>query len=333
MENDWNFSPETATANVTESIFKMVEKMNTFNLKEKAVLNFQKVNVESIPVLSKFLNRYPSHSCDFSIGGILMWADYFSYEYAIYDDTLFLKGINPLSKRVILYNPIGKRPSTDYHRYLSDQSELSSSNPVILSVVEMDYTDYCEKGREDCSLVDEWKEYVYPIEQFIDFHGKKMEKKRNHLNFFKKHYEGYSVEEISDSNIDELLQFSDKFEDSHEKSDIFINECEQTKEVIRNLHNYPFCGIILKFNDKVIGFSLAETIGDMCFVHIEKGDYNYQGVYQAISSEMAKYIFRCYPDVKYLNREEDMGMDSLRKSKESYHPSLIICKKLEEITL
>ena len=61
-------------------------------------------------------------------------------------------------------------------------------------------------------------------------------------------------------------------------------------------------------------------------VQFEKAQANIQGAYPAINYEFARYIREKYPDIKYLDREEDMGLEGLRKAKQSYYPHHMIEK-------
>ena len=101
--------------------------------------------------------------------------------------------------------------------------------------------------------------------------------------------------------------------------------------MLRDFGLYPFEGIALRKDGRIIGYTFGELTGDTFHVHAEKGDVSYRGVYQALASRMAKAVKDSHPQVSYLNREDDMGFLSLRRSKLSYRPSLVINKKVIEI--
>ena len=69
---------------------------------------FKRISAQDLPILSKFFAKYPSRSCDFSIGGVLMWVDYYDYEMAIFNESLFIRGKDPVSGNKIYYRPIGR---------------------------------------------------------------------------------------------------------------------------------------------------------------------------------------------------------------------------------
>lgn len=292
-------------------------------------LVFHSITMDTLPLLSHYFNRYPSRSCDFSIAGVMMWTEYYSYEYAEFAETLFIRGIDPESGMMLYYRPVGTLDA-EAARVLISESVPAGVNAEILMPLESDAEGQLTVNgleRSESSL----KEYLYPIDRFIGFAGKKMEKKRNHLNFFLKNYSDASAEPISTGNLAELISFSEGFAGMHEDSTMALYENHKTIEVLENWDKYSFEGLAIRLNGKIIGFTFGEKIGDTFFVHVEKGDISFRGIYQALASFMSRNINKKYPEVVYLNREEDMGDESLRKSKESYHPTLFVNKIIENI--
>lgn len=353
MKHTWNFMPADqseaiATTLETADILNSVETQskksvlkalseyieNYFSIKygksrvSIPTLSFKAITDMDIPVLVDILNRYPTRSCDFSIGGILMWKDYFRYEMAILDDILFLRGFDPDKKINLYYHPVGRlneRLKIDMLK--STFKGFGHSGPsVLISNEESSFEEYLHDFRDAAFTIDNWKEYIYDITQFLGFNGKKMAKKRNHLNYFEKHYPDFKINEITPENAKSLIPLTEEFEKTHEDSDLAAYESERTIEVLKNYRSYPFTGIYITIGDRIAGYTFGEVTGDTCFVHVEKGLMEYQGIYQALSSYLARHIKESFPKVKYLNREEDMGYESLRKSKESYHPTKIVNK-------
>lgn len=294
-------------------------------------LNFTKADNQSVETLQGFFNRYPSRSCDFSVGGVLMWADLFDYHYAIFRDCLILKGRMAETGRIFFHIPVGNILREDYlftlRHYCEDNGII---NAIILipeeATLENNYSEI-----EKTEYAESWKEYLYDIGNFINFPGKKMEKKRNHLHYFYNHYSEILIEPINDTNTKELMEFTLKFEVAHSYSDLGDYENEMVLNSLKDYSIYPYFGILIRVEGKIVGFTFGESIGDTFVIHVEKGDTTYNGVYQALSSAFAERIFSLYPETKYLNREDDMGVESIRKSKESYHPSLYIRKRVVSI--
>ena len=86
-------------------------------------------------------------------------------------------------------------------------------------------------------------------------------------------------------------------------------------------------GMALTDGEQVIAFSVASPLGNDTFdVHFEKALDVAEGAYAAINQGFAKYLLEQYPHVRYLNREDDMGIPGLRKAKLSYNPDHMVEK-------
>lgn len=301
--------------------------MDIFKDSDCCKLDFKPISESEIPLLFKYFSAFPSRSCDFSIGGVLMWADYYGYEFAEYKDSLFIRGLDPETGKTIYYLPAGNMIESEYTRIISKQ-ENDNYNAILLIPFE---TASGENNVKDIVTYQSLKEYLYPAERFLHFSGKSMEKKRNHLNYFLNNHTDAKIEPITPGNLEEIIEFTRQFAACHNNSELFLYENLQTIKVLNNYNLYPFEGIAIRCEGKIIGYTFGEKAGDTFFVHVEKGNVSYRGIYQALASFFCREITKKYPEVKYLNRDEDMGDENLRKSKESYHPTLYINKRIENI--
>lgn len=298
-----------------------------------STLKFKTMGIGSIPVLREYFKSYPSRSCDFTIGGTLMWTDYFDYKYVEIDNSLIIMGHLPDDDIFLFYQPRGDIEYGVFKDLVSNYCNENNISGIILEPIESDSSADVLSSYNGDEFIDSWKEYLYDIDKFCSFSGKSMEKKRNHLNYFVNNFSPYEAAIITEDMIAKLITYTIRFNTVHRDNELANYECRQVIEVLRKFRQYSFEGIALLKNNEIIGFSIGEKIGDTFFVHIEKGDISIRGAYQAIASHLARYVADKYPDVKYLNREEDMGDEHLRRSKESYHPSRFIYKKKNVIPL
>ncbi len=164
------------------------------------------------------------------------------------------------------------------------------------------------------------EDYIYLLDDLKFLSGRKFHQKRNHLNKFKLLYHNYTVETISEDNIPAVWDFALKWFNSRNNEDIAYEQ-QALKRAFDNYSLLGFEGIVLSVNGQVIAFTLAsQTSNDTFDVHFEKADTSFDGAYTAINNFFATYISEKYPLIKYLNREEDMGIEGLRKAKLSYNP-------------
>ena len=78
---------------------------------------------------------------------------------------------------------------------------------------------------------------------------------------------------------------------------------------------------------ELVGFTVGEKISADTFdVHFEKARADLNGAYPTVNREFVKLVRERYPEIAYINREDDMGLENLRKSKESYDPDILLRK-------
>ncbi|MDE6409455.1 MAG: phosphatidylglycerol lysyltransferase domain-containing protein [Muribaculaceae bacterium] len=288
------------------------------------ILKFRKAGMNDMETLLHFISEYPSRSCDFSVGGVLLWTDYFDYEICVIADTLFLKGRD--ERGVFFHKPLGSLPENQSLELIKDYCDAYAISSRIIQPQECTPENIEECAQSHADYLPDWREYVYDIEQFLKFSGKKMEKKRNHLNYFMNHFSDYEMEILDGSQTVDLIDFNDKFNLYHKEGDTFDYESSAIGKAIENYTQYPFFGLLLRYEGRIIGYTFGEPVGDTFIIHAEKGDIEYRGVYQALSSLLSREIQKKFPEVKFLNREDDMGNEYLRQSKLSYHPTKFIAK-------
>lgn len=293
-------------------------------------LHFRPVSPSDIPILSHFFHAYPSRSCDFTIGGVLIWADMFDYKIAEYEGSLLIKGRMPGSDRELFYSPIGPMASELFLNLVWEYCRKRGLQGSVLLPEEHAPSEEGDGMPHFPELMEGMTEYLYDIERFKTFGGRKMEKKRNHLNFFNHHYDAVTAELVTGRDAAELISFTLAFGLAHQ-DDTADYECRNLIEQMRDYDRYPYFGMLLRDRGQLIGYTFGEAIGDTFVIHAEKGNIDYRGVYQALASRLANAVAQRYPEIRYLNREDDMGYEHLRQSKLSYHPTLYIAKRMIQI--
>lgn len=173
-------------------------------------------------------------------------------------------------------------------------------------------------------------DYVYDITDLCELSGRKYHQKRNHLHRFKEAQPDYTTEEITKDNIYLVKDFASAwYKEKLSLNPVSDFDMEQIAlgKAMQNYDALSMEGLILKNNDEVLGFTMGSRLSHNTFdIHFEKAKDNIQGAYAAINNEFALYLHNKYPSVLYLNREEDMGIEGLRRAKESYRPHHLVEK-------
>lgn len=168
-------------------------------------------------------------------------------------------------------------------------------------------------------------DYIYSATELASLKGRKFEKKRNHLAKFRRTYD-YTYEIIDLHNIAECVAISDQWRiaNAAQVGDSVNLEFSALKRAAANYEQLGLLGGLIRIDGKPVAFAIGEEINPKVFlVHFEKALDGYDGLYAAINNEFADHHLTKY---QFVNREEDMGVEGLRKSKLSYHPVLVLEK-------
>lgn len=174
-------------------------------------------------------------------------------------------------------------------------------------------------------------DYVYCIDDLADLKGKKYHSKRNHLARFEENNPDAKAEGITEENISLAKELADNWYAQKQRENPegdYHMEKAALEKAFRDFSPLGLFGMIIRKGDKAIAFTMGSRLSpDTVDVHFEKAEAEIQGAYAAINCYFARYIREKFPAVKYLDREEDMGLEGLRKAKQSYRPHHMIEKK------
>jgi hypothetical protein len=172
-------------------------------------------------------------------------------------------------------------------------------------------------------------DYVYRTADLSEFKGRDLHKKKNHLNYFLNHFPEYRYDEMTEDDADEAIAFIREF--NLRKGVLAPNEMKlleheelAMQDVFKNLSKIGYISGAIRIGGRIEAMSIGGRLGRNTVVcHIEKANTEFRGLYQAICSEYCKKLACRF---KYVNREEDMGLQGLRKAKLSLHPARMVEK-------
>ena len=173
-------------------------------------------------------------------------------------------------------------------------------------------------------------DYVYNIDDLADLKGRKFQKKRNHLNRFRSLYPNWRVETLTPVNIEAVRQMAAEWYETRLEHDPQADFQLEQRALRRALDRYDRLGLegmVLYDGDRVIAFSIASQLSEETMdVHFEKAREDVDGAYTAINQAFSQYLRDKHLQIRYLDREEDMGIEGLRKAKLSYCPDHMVEK-------
>lgn len=173
-------------------------------------------------------------------------------------------------------------------------------------------------------------DYIYSIDALAELSGKKLQRKRNHLNRFQLQYSNWEIEPISEENAPLAMEMVEQWFAQRlqaEPTRDFHMERVAIGKALQHWQALSMEGLLLRVDGGLAAVTLGSRLSEDTFdIHFEKALDRYDGAYAAINREFARYLRQKYPQVKWLNREDDMGMEGLRQAKLSYQPARLLEK-------
>lgn len=282
-------------------------------------MQFKQLELEDIPILKPYFLRHGSDICDYTIGGMFLWREFYKMEYAIEGDTCYSRVHNEQNTKILYNLPMGP----DIRKGIARIIEIEKDNPAQLRFVTIEerFLPYFENQEVEFTHhnQDRYSDYVYLSSEFRNLSGKRNHKRRNHIQQFKRYCEDdWSFKEMTVEDVPAVKKF---FEENYavdpNANEEELEENKRAMEAVDRFADYDMFGGILYAKGEIVGFSISEIVGRTMFVHIEKAARRVPGVYQMLNHQFAEYFAQ---DVELINREDDAGDEGLRRSKMSYHP-------------
>ncbi|MEF2877711.1 MAG: GNAT family N-acetyltransferase [Blautia sp.] len=297
-------------------------------------LNFKEITVDDIPVMMPYYNMRKNKTCDSVFLESFIWKEFYKVRYAIWEDRalLWLMEYNgkcfsamPLCKEEDL--PAAFQAIEEYfNQELGYPLVINLADEYAVKYLNLPEDKYFVKEQEDS------RDYLYLGESLRKLSGKKLHKKKNRLNLFLRQYEGrFEYRSLGCADKDDMWKFLDRWrlqkgEDAEEHLDY---EVRGIHDILRNCAEFSIHMGGIYIDGKLEAFSVGSynPIENMAVIHIEKADPEIPGLYQAINQQ---FLIHEFPEVEWVNREDDLGLEGLRKAKMSYNPADFARKYLVE---
>lgn len=288
------------------------------------MLSFKKPTIEDKQWVDECLKYVNSFNCEYTFGNLLVWSTSYLTTICKYKDFLLCRwGRN----NDYMYSvPIGKGDFKDAVEQIINDAKSFHITPVIYGVTE-NYKKLIDKyfpGSFSYEYDEGYNDYIYSVEKMAELRGKKYHGKRNHITNFKKNNPDWSFEILNQDNINECIALHSQWIKNHEDDEDYSYEFEAVLTAFENYEKLGFVGGLIRVDGKVIAYTMGERHSDRLFVtHFEKAPAEIQGAYPIINQEFTR---NCLMNYEYVNREEDLGLEGLRKAKQSYNPELFLEK-------
>jgi uncharacterized protein len=275
---------------------------------------------ELAPIIQQCLINFPKQSCDLNLCNIFTWGQLYKLHYFIWNEAYVI--YNPRYHYIAFpfcYN-FGAKELAELVR---DFRSIDPKTEMILFPPEWLERHPEHKEFFRLRVHEQWSDYVYLTEKLYTLSGKKLAKKKNLLSQFRRQYPSYTTENIVKEDKNAILEHFKRWQTDRNIKEIGLTmEYRAIKNAFTFWDQLPLDGLKITADSEIIAWSVfSPQTADMATVHFEKFDPAIKGCAQVINWETAKYLLENY---KYINREQDMGIEGLRQAKRSYEPEFMV---------
>jgi hypothetical protein len=285
-------------------------------------LKFEPIELERNKDYTRLLAQCPQVASDYSLLNLWAWAQDYGLQWAWEDNLVWIRQTDP---RVVYWAPIGAWEKIGWRaRFNPNGREFTRFCRVPQQLTDCWHTELGElaKVSEDRGNWD----YIYACEDLIELKGNRYHKKKNLLNQFRKKYD-YTYVPLKSELVELAIGMQTDWctwRDC-ESSDILSAENRAIYKILEKWDDLDdTIGGAIMVDDRMVAYTVAEHLtADTVLIHFEKGDTVFKGVYQAMNQ---MFLEKSAGDFAFVNREQDLNDEGLRKAKLSYLPAYFLKK-------
>lgn len=288
------------------------------------MLDFKVIELSDKPWVDSLLRISDFRGCEYCFANNMAWRRMYDTKITRYKDFYISCSFD---EGIRFTFPAG---GGNYAEVIGEMKKFAEAHnsPLVIGSVTPDlfplFKELFPDGSYDITADTDGWDYVYNSSDLAQLSGRKYHGKRNHLK--KLLDRDYSYEPLTEKDFDDCITYAVNTYNRSSDYDDYSKVCEQfaINTYFENFHELGLTGGVLRLSGNIIAFTIGERINsDTLGVHIEKAEADIEGAYPAIN-----YLFsgQAGQGFSYINREEDLGIEGLRKAKRSYHPAFMIEK-------
>lgn len=299
----------------------------------QATLKISEISIYDKKCFDDYFKMIDLQLSELNFTNFFMWRDYYKIRYIIINN--FLCIISVMESKPFCFFPIGdynngkELKSAIYmiKEYFFEMgwefrfSRVSAQQISVLESLDMKFNVNEDRGDFD---------YIYSVKSLSTLAGKKLDGKRNHINRFKKQHT-FEYEDISDENISDCKEIIQKWciQRNYLEHSSLISERKANLDLLDNFNFLGVKGAIIRVDGEPEALTIGEKLNkNTVVIHLEKANAEINGLYPLINQQ---FLVNQWSDMEYVNREQDLGIEGLRRAKLSYNPISFVEKFTVEL--
>ena len=292
-------------------------------MEQKYHIDFHPVTVADKPLFEYYMLGSEEQNCDLNFANIFCWSDTYHSEVGEAEGFLVIRFDNGGAKSYM--QPVGNGDKRAILELLR-QDAFDLRTPLRLYGLSAEWREFLGQNYPQEFAFDAPRalcDYIYRTDDLAQLQGRRYQPKRNHLNHFVARHD-WRVEPLSRANIKDCIALNDKWLSGREVGESELAEQCSLQRALDNLEELGLRGLVLYAEDRAVAFSYGTPITRTTFcTHIEKYDTEVQGAATMINRLMAQSLEE---EFEFINREDDLGLEGLRRAKLSYYPTILLDK-------
>jgi len=272
------------------------------------------LTLEHQGIISEKLDAIGVYLSEFSYPNLYLFRNRHEYHTVETSHGFFIAGVTYDKRKYLMPMASPNKTSEDCFNEL--KKLLYTRNWDFLFPIPEAWLDCFDENEFSISSSPNDSDYLYITEKFKTYPGKSLHRKKNLFNQFIKNNETRLVPLSSDTkqHAKEVLEQWQK----NTPQEFYQNDYTQCAEAIEKYHLLNLTAALAYANGKPTGLIIGEPLNkDTFIIHFAKANIEVKGAYQYLFSQFARDF--C-PDYQYINLEQDLGNEGLRKTKISYRP-------------
>lgn len=288
---------------------------------------FKSINIFSIDDIYKYFEMVDYEACEYNFISAYMWQSVYNFHYI--ENGKFMIIFGEYGEELFSVMPYCREGDFEEAMEVIFSIFRKINKKITFRAITEDVVTKIKDlypGKFEFSTNRDDSDYVYDADKLRTLAGRSMHSKKNHYNSFVKMYEDRFVyKRLSKKDFDECIRLAEKWAFSRDKDQNLVGENLAIKKVFKNyskINNLIVGGLYI---DNVLeAFTYGDYLNeDTALIHIEKANPDIRGLYTAINK---LFLENEFPSVKFVNREDDLGLDGLRQAKLSYKPIKLVDK-------
>jgi len=287
-------------------------------------MDFKPIEIQDKPLFDEFLREDPPRISELTFTNLFIWRHHYQPSWLEWNDCILII-FHPQKGTAYGLSPFGPGDKKSALDVLCKEIAKQTTDVRICRVGEEFVTNHVDPAKYVVVSDRDNSDYVYLAKDLITLSGNKYHRKKNHLNQFIKNH-AFEYHPLNAELVKRVLGMQESWCQIREcilKPDLLAEDFA-VHEALTYFKELGFKGGAILINSMVEAFALGEPLNeDTAVIHIEKANPDVPGLYAAINQ---LFCLNAWSEVTYINREQDMGVEGLRKAKESYYPHHMVNK-------